>query len=88
MLHVDRYGNLITNIDKRTFDKLTMGKSYFITFGRETSQRIHNGYFDVDPGDCFVIFNSRGLMEIGIKQGNASKLLGMEYDSNIIINIR
>ncbi len=88
VLHIDRYGNLITNIDKKTFDKLTNGKSYFITFGRENSQRINTGYFEVDPGDSFILFNSQGLLEIGIKQGNASKLLGLEYDSNIVINIR
>ena len=88
VLHVDRYGNLITNIDKKTFDKLTMGKSYYITFGRENSQKVNSGYFDVEPGDCFVLFNDHELLEIGIKQGNASKLLGLEYDSNVIINIR
>jgi len=33
-----------------------------------------------------VVFNSHGLLEIGIKQGNAAQLLGLEYDSPVMIN--
>ena len=88
VIHVDTYGNLITNIEKAAFDKYTQGKSFFISFGRENSTRINAGYHSVDPGECFVIFNSLGLLEIGIKQGNASQLLGLQYDSNIVITYK
>jgi S-adenosylmethionine hydrolase len=42
-------------------------------------------YNEVDDGDCFVIFNDLGLLEIGINKGNASKLLGLKYDSPVSI---
>ena len=87
VLHVDHYGNLITNIDKATFEKLTTGQSYFISFGKESSRVVHKGYFQVEPGDCFVVFNDQGLLEIGIKHGNASHLMGLEFDSTVIVNI-
>ena len=86
VIHTDPYGNLITNIDKATFDQLCQGRQFHITFGREKAQRIHENYYNVEPGDCFLIFNSQNLLEIGIKQGNARRLLGLSYDANIIIN--
>lgn len=86
VLRVDHYGNLITNIDKRTFDILSETKAYNITFGRENSRRIHPSIFTVEAGDIFVIFNDSDLLEIGISQGNASELLGLGYDSPVMIN--
>jgi S-adenosylmethionine hydrolase len=86
VLRVNHYGNLITNIDKTPFDILSKDKSFNIVYGRENSRRIHQYYGQVEPGDCFILFNSSGLLEIGINQGNASKLLGLSYDSPVMIN--
>lgn len=86
IIRVDNYGNLITNIDKRTFDILSKEKTYNITFSRENSRRVHENVHSVDAGDIFVIFNANGLLEIGINQGNASELLGLGYDSPVSIN--
>ena len=85
VIRVDHYGNLITNIDRALFKTLNGNRSYTISFGRETTRRIHGNYYAVDAGDCFVIFNDRGLLEIGIVQGNAAELLGLEFDSPVTI---
>ncbi|MEP2770977.1 MAG: SAM-dependent chlorinase/fluorinase [Fulvivirga sp.] len=86
VIRVDHYGNLITNIDKTTFDILSKQKTYNITFGRENSRRIHENINKVDAGDVFIIFNDQDYLEIGINQGNASELLGLAYDSPVMIN--
>lgn len=85
VIRVDHYGNLITNIDQATFEILSEDKNYSILFGREKAHRIHNSYGDVDSGECFLVFNSLGLLEIGIRQGNAQELLGIVYDSPVQI---
>ncbi|MEQ8475450.1 SAM-dependent chlorinase/fluorinase [Fulvivirga sp.] len=86
VIRVDHYGNLITNIDKPTFDILSAQKTYNITFSRENSRRINESVNSVEAGDIFIIFNERKLLEIGINQGNASELLGLGYDSPVMIN--
>ncbi|MBL6448370.1 SAM-dependent chlorinase/fluorinase [Fulvivirga sp. 29W222] len=86
VIRVDHYGNLITNIDKTTFDILSKEKGYNITFGRESSRRIMDNVNGADAGDVFIIFNDQGFMELGINQGIASELLGLDYDSPVIIN--
>lgn len=86
VIRVDNYGNLITNIDKTTFDILSKQKTYNITFGRENSRRVHESINKAEAGDVFLIFNDQQYLEIGINQGNASELLGLNYDSPVIIN--
>ena len=86
VIRVDHYGNLITNIEKEPFDILSKDKTFNIVFGRENSRRIHQYYGQVEPGDCFLLFNSLGLLEIGINQGSAAQLLGLGYDSAVMIN--
>ncbi len=86
VIRVDHYGNLITNIDKTTFDILSKQKTYNITFGRENSRRVHDNINTVDAGDIFIIFNDQHYLEIGINQGNAAELLGLAYDSPVMIN--
>lgn len=83
ILHVDGQGNLITNITKSAFDQFGLGRKFTVRFGREHASRIQDFYHESEPGDCFVIFNSLGLMEVGINRGNASRLLGLGPDSPI-----
>lgn len=85
VIKVDRYGNLITNIEEEVFNILLKGRNYLIHFGREKAEKINHTYNELDDGDCFVIFNDLGLLEIGINKGNASKLLGLKYDSSVSI---
>ena len=85
VVRVDGFGNLITNIPKETFEILSKGKGFTISFGGEKFRRIHSQYQQADQGECFIVFNSLGVMEIGIYKGNASDLLGLDYDSMINI---
>ncbi len=85
VIRIDNFGNLITNIPKDAFDTLSKGKTYTVQFGGEKFKRIHSNYHQADQGDCFLIFNSLDLLEIGIYKGNASELLGLSYDSAVNI---
>ncbi|HOX82054.1 MAG TPA: SAM-dependent chlorinase/fluorinase [Chryseolinea sp.] len=85
VIRVDHFGNLITNIPKEPFDILSKGKNYTIQFGGEKFRRIQTNYNQADHGECFIVFNSIGLLEIGIYKGNASELLGLDYDSTVNI---
>jgi S-adenosyl-L-methionine hydrolase (adenosine-forming) len=85
VVRVDNFGNLITNIPKETFDLLSREKAYTIQFGGEKFKRVHTQYNQSEQGECFIVFNSAGFLEIGIYKGNASELLGLSYDSAVNI---
>lgn len=85
IIRVDNFGNLITNIPRQAFDVLSKDKAYTIQFGGEKFRRIHAAYNQAEQGECFIVFNSQNFLEIGIFKGNASELLGLEYDG--VVNI-
>lgn len=85
VIRVDQYGNLITNVPQQAFETLSKGKNFVVQFGGEKFRRIHTNYNQTEQGDCFLIFNNLGFLEIGIYKGNASELLGLSYDSPITI---
>jgi len=85
VIYIDNYGNLITNIAKEAFDIVSKRRPYIISFGREKFDMFHQTNLEVAGGECFVIFNSQGLLEIGINKGNASELLGLRLDSPVHI---
>jgi S-adenosylmethionine hydrolase len=85
IIRVDHFGNLISNIPKKAFETLSKGRNYAIQFGGEKFRRIYPLYNHADQGECFIVFNNQGFLEIGIYKGNASELLGLGYDS--VVNI-
>lgn len=84
VIRVNHFGNLITNIPEYEFNILKKDR-YTVLFGREKLRTILSSVKNVEPGDCYLIFNELGLLEIGINKGNASELLGLQYDSPVHI---
>ncbi len=88
VVRVDKYGNLITNIEKREYDiiqKMIKNRPIQVQVGREVFTAFNESYHEVDSGNCFLIWNSLGLLQIGINKGNASELLGLRLDTPISI---
>jgi S-adenosylmethionine hydrolase len=84
VIHIDSYGNLITNIEKKVFEKLGKGRSFILSFSREKISHLSQQYSNVQPGNCTALFNHTGSLEIFINMGNASELLGMYYESPVM----
>ncbi|MDH5609730.1 MAG: SAM-dependent chlorinase/fluorinase [Cyclobacteriaceae bacterium] len=88
IIRVDHFGNLITNIRRVDFDKIQELNGHVpfeVQVGRETYRRFHENYDEADPGDCYVLFNTDGLLQIGINKGHAAQLLGLRLDAPIYI---
>jgi hypothetical protein len=85
VIRVDHYGNLVTNIEEEVFNILRKDRKFMVYFGRERAEKLNSSCHEPEDGDCFIIFNDMGLLEIGINKGNASRLLGLKYDSPINI---
>ena len=85
VIHIDNYGNLITNITQEMFDSVHNSRGLTILFSREHLDTISPSYSAVESGECVAVFNSSGNLEIAICHGNASELLGLQYDSSVQI---
>ena len=83
VVHVDHYGNLITNISREAVEVVGRGRAATIHFGRETVRELRPHFAAAPPGEIVCIFNPQGCLCVAINQGHASELLGLYFDSQV-----
>ena len=76
ILRIDRFGNLITNIDEATLNRFLSGGQCSITAGPFRIHGISSAYGNVPIGAELAIIGSSGFLEISINQGRASDKIG------------
>lgn len=86
VIHVDHYGNLMTNISQEVIEQVRNQRAFTVSFGREMVGCINSSYNSQDHGDVMAIYNSNGYLEITLSLGNAAELLGLGYDSAVTIS--
>ena len=86
VVHVDHYGNLITNITRDSIETIGHERTFTIHFAREKVTRISERYTQPPEGECVCIYNDQGYLAIGINKGHASELLGLDFDSQVDVH--
>jgi S-adenosylmethionine hydrolase len=72
VISIDRFGNLITNIDLKLLTQYGIPeKKAVIAVGDTTLKGIMPSYISVKPGQALVIIGSRGYLEIAVNKGSA-----------------
>ncbi|MBE9519463.1 MAG: SAM-dependent chlorinase/fluorinase [Bacteroidetes bacterium] len=90
VIHIDSYQNAITNISQELFKRVGNGNAFeiYVQSKYNMINRINKQYNETDPGDLLAIFNSSGLMEIAIRNGNAAGLLNLDTNSTIRVEFK
>ena len=83
VVHVDHYGNLITNISRSAVEAVGRGRAATIKFGRENVRELRPHFAAAPPGEIVCTFNSQDCLCIAINQGHASELLSLYFDSQV-----
>lgn len=87
IIYVDNYGNVISNITKKLFDKVGRGREFLIEARTTKIKKIHNRYSDAinfdlprdkreEDGKKLAIWNSSGYLEMAIYKSNPSTVGG------------
>ena len=76
MLRVDRFGNLITNIDRRTMDAIVRRSRSRFASGT-SGDAVVSTYADVAPGEICALFGSTDHLEIAANGASAAALLDL-----------
>lgn len=87
-IFTDKIGNCYFNITRSEFEGFFEPGKF-----RARIQYVPGTYFyhissglkDVDPGDSFLTFNSKGYLKLSIHQGSASQLFRIKENTQIII---
>lgn len=85
VMHIDKYGNAITNISREMFMKERRGRNFSIKVKGElyTVDQISDSYLDVECAELVAIFGTHGFLELAMNQGELSSLLGIEKRATI-----
>ena len=77
IVRIDRFGNLITNIDRRTLEQFAGGRPIGITIGDREIARIVATYAEAPTGELCALFGSTDHLEIAVNAGDAAQVLGL-----------
>jgi S-adenosylmethionine hydrolase len=77
VMRVDRFGNLVTNIDRRTFDRLS-DRTLEIRVGPHAVDKVVSTYADIAPGEVSALFGSTDHLEIAANGASAAGLLDLD----------
>lgn len=82
IIHIDRFGNLISNIDLNLFKK---GKKYEILIKDKRLSEINLAYGEKNKNELLALIGSSDLLEISLNQGNAANVLGISIGEKISV---
>jgi S-adenosylmethionine hydrolase len=78
VVRIDRFGNVITNLDRRSCEKLTeAGGQLRLTIAGHSIARIVSTYADIPAGEVGALFGSTDHLECAAQAASAAALLGV-----------
>ncbi len=87
ILHVDRFGNLVTNVTRTDLEHLASGDFPMAFFVRIAGQEVPvvAYYGQVAPAAPGAVIGSADYLEIFVNQGDASRLLGVGRGAEVMV---
>lgn len=85
VIYIDSFRNAITNITRELFERVGKDKPFeiYVQSNHYKITQINTYYHETAPGEILALFNSVGLLEIAINNGNAADLLNLSTHSTI-----
>lgn len=95
VVYIDNFGNLISNITKKTFKEICADRSFEIMLPRnQRIKKLSDNYTSVQAGSLLAFFNSQGLLEVALAQSRgklfngANTMLGIEVRNTITVTFQ
>ncbi|HXE80365.1 MAG TPA: SAM-dependent chlorinase/fluorinase [Vicinamibacterales bacterium] len=75
VMRIDRFGNLVSNIDRRTFDTFRQGGPIRVEAGLHEIARVVGTYAEIEPGAVAALFGSTDHLEVACNGASAAERL-------------
>lgn len=86
IIHIDRFGNCITNLTTDDFDEGGLSEAELSVNGREvSSQREFFADGRVNKAELFCVFGSAGYLEIAAQNYSAANVLGVQAGQPVFL---
>lgn len=80
IIHIDRFGNLITNLKRED-----LPENFSMEINGKTIDKLQNFYAEAEKDELFMIFGSAGFLEISASQNSAAKILNVKVGQKIVV---
>jgi S-adenosylmethionine hydrolase len=85
VMRVDRFGNLVTNIDRRTVERLAQGGSIQIEAGPHRIARLVATYAEIGDDEVCALFGSTDHLELAANAASAVERLGLGRGAAVVV---
>ena len=87
VIHVDSFGNLITNVSKALLHEISDGRAVRLRISGRTVEGVSKTYSAVEVGQLVALFGSTDLVEIAVRDGNAHRKLGVGRGDPVVLTV-
>src|ERR1041384_614841 len=87
IIHIDRFGNCITNITRRELTDEMIARGLVLQIGSQHVRSFRRFFAEGDAGmrELFAIWGSAGFLEIAAARASAAQLLGVKRGQQIVV---
>src|SRR5436190_5250883 len=86
VVHIDRFGNCVTNLTKEMLRSAGSATAWRIAVGTQEINSFHAFFADASDGEVFCTSGSAGFLEISVRNASAAKLLRVERGQPVIFS--
>jgi S-adenosylmethionine hydrolase len=83
IVHIDRFGNAVTNIPAALLAELGPAADLTIRVGGQRLAGLRLTYAAVAPGEALTVIGSAGLLEIAVRNGDAARRFGIRVGDSV-----
>lgn len=91
VLHIDRFGNLITSLSKHELDLVLAhvggDPSQVVVLVEGVVLPLVRSYFDLPEGEGCALLGSSGRLEVAVNRGNASRVFGASRGAPVRVRL-
>ena len=88
VLRVDKFGNLVTNIERKRFESLYLGGAIQIEVAGESIGRLVETYADIGTDEVCALIGSTDYLEFAANSTSAAARLSLDRGAPVIISRR
>lgn len=85
VVRVDRFGNLITSLDRRSVEKFAEGYAIAIAVEGQPVERVVATYAEMAPGEVCALYGSTDHLELAEAGASAAARLGLARGAEVLV---
>ncbi len=86
VVHIDRFGNIVTNISEEMLAGMDRAR-IVVRIGGRVVRGVKTTYADAARGELIALISSSWQVEIAVRDGNAAQTLGIRLGDEVILTM-